>query len=222
MTGFSSSCLWDSEAETLSLKHTDIYALTDREVVKSNSSWYKVFRTPWGDQLVAEVAHLLPQVLWRRRELSFVCSQHFSLIHQHPLSLLLIYTVYLFYHNLLLVWSETNNKSHTASIVQYVLNWIELTISSSTTLSLVFLCFTLFLPPSLIPVCVALFSSVSIQFSSMGFIDLKFDKCHPRTLKQKLINLNKSRCQPSLHLFLSTLAPFLSFSLLSFLLLFVF
>lgn len=42
------------------------------------------------------------------------------------------------------------------------------------------------LPPSLIPLCVAQFSS--IQFSLIGFIDMKCDMCHPSTLQQKLIN----------------------------------
>lgn len=58
----------------------------------------------------------------------------------------------------------------------------------TTTPSLVFLSFTRSLPPSFIPLRVA--PLTSIQFSLMGFIDMKFDMCHPSMLRQKLINLS--------------------------------
>lgn len=62
-------------------------------------------------------------------------------------------------------------------------------LSFSTTPSLVFLLSHSFSHSS---VC------RSIQFSSMGFIDMKFDMCHPSTLQQKLINRSISISQKML------------------------
>ena len=80
---------------------------------------------------------------------------------------------------------QSGDNAHTAALgFQCLLS------ASSTSQWLIFLCFTLSRPPSLphslIPLCVAYFSS--IHFSSVGFIDMKFDMCHPSTLQQKLIN----------------------------------
>lgn len=102
---------------------------------------------------------------------------------------------------------EANNNSQTKLLLdfsfQYVFLWREST--SSTTLSLVFLSFTLSLPLSFIPLCSAQINSIHLNGFHWHEIWHVSSKHGPTEIDQ---SLNKSRCQPSFHLFLFTLAPF--------------
>lgn len=115
-------------------------------------------------------------MLWRERDPLFTVS--IFLMHHHMC----------FYHT---VSRDDHNRLRVQQLTYCSLcdfNQPESSLSSSTTLSLPFLCFTLSLwPSSPISLCVPLFTS--IQFSWMGFIGMIFDMCHPSTLKQKLINV---------------------------------
>lgn len=108
-----------------------------------------------------------------------------------------------------LIIKQTDNNSHTwlqlSFSLHYVFHWRVL--SSSTTLSLAFLCFTL--SHSSLCRCVQ-FNSIQLNGFYWHDIWHVSPKHAPTEIDQ---SLNKSRCQPSLHLCLFPLAPFLSFSL---------
>lgn len=91
-------------------------------------------------------------------------------------------------------------------------------INVFTTLSFVFLSFTLSLPLSFIPLCSARFSSIQLNGSRWHEIWHVSPRHAPTEIDQ---SLNKSRCQPSFHLVLFTLAPFCVLRILSFHFLFV-